>query len=140
MSHDWPQYKLRIPPELKALIESSAKDSNRSLNAEIISRLETSLQSEKPADQPLTAAEAKAVAIKARADTKSSLWAKCLEEISAKARIGATELFIDIDDYDNQDWNEDSSIYKEIFLPITDRLVELGYDVVIRDEYFHIKF
>ncbi len=37
-----PQYKLRIPPELKKQIENAAKDSNRSMNAEIVLRLQQS--------------------------------------------------------------------------------------------------
>ena len=37
-----PQMKIRLPPELKALIEAAADQNNRSQNAEIISRLEMS--------------------------------------------------------------------------------------------------
>lgn len=35
-----PQYKLRLPPELKELVERAAKANNRSMNAEIIARLQ----------------------------------------------------------------------------------------------------
>jgi hypothetical protein len=35
-----PQINLRIPAELKQKIDSAAKDSNRSMNAEVVSRLE----------------------------------------------------------------------------------------------------
>lgn len=35
-----PQYKLRLPPELKAKIEESAKLHNRSMNADMVFRLE----------------------------------------------------------------------------------------------------
>lgn len=34
-----PQMKLRFPPELKAQIEASAKENNRSMNAEIVEQL-----------------------------------------------------------------------------------------------------
>lgn len=37
-----PQFKLRIPEELKARIDEAAKESRRSINAEIIARLEQS--------------------------------------------------------------------------------------------------
>ncbi|ABM32304.1 Arc family DNA-binding protein [Paracidovorax citrulli] len=37
-----PQYKLRIPPDLKEQIETAAKESGRSMNAEIVARLEDS--------------------------------------------------------------------------------------------------
>ena len=35
-----PQYKLRLPPELKARIENAAGANRRSMNAEIVARLE----------------------------------------------------------------------------------------------------
>ena len=35
-----PQFKLRLPLELKSRIEQSAEDNNRSINAEIITALE----------------------------------------------------------------------------------------------------
>lgn len=42
MSREDPQFKLRMPLELKARIEQAAKDNRRSLNAEIVARLEES--------------------------------------------------------------------------------------------------
>lgn len=48
-----PQYKLRIPEDLKSQIEGAAKANNRSMNAEIISRLEASFSGvvlSKPSD------------------------------------------------------------------------------------------
>ena len=38
-----PQYKLRLPQELKDQIETAAKQSGRSMNAEIVARLQASL-------------------------------------------------------------------------------------------------
>lgn len=46
-----PQYKLRWPDELKEKIAQSAKEHNRSMNADIISRLEDSF---KESDDPKT--------------------------------------------------------------------------------------
>lgn len=37
-----PQFKLRVPPELKVKIEESAKAHNRSMNADMVARLEKS--------------------------------------------------------------------------------------------------
>lgn len=42
-----PQFKLRLPQELKARLESVAASSRRSLTAEIIARLEETLEIEK---------------------------------------------------------------------------------------------
>jgi hypothetical protein len=38
-----PQFKLRLPPELKAALEEAAQINNRSVSAEIIARLQDSL-------------------------------------------------------------------------------------------------
>nr|WP_314233368.1 Arc family DNA-binding protein [uncultured Moraxella sp.] len=40
---DYPQYKLRMSPELKKQITQHAEKNNRSINAEIVLRLEQSL-------------------------------------------------------------------------------------------------
>lgn len=42
MARDDPHFRLRLPAELKEKIEFSAKENNRSINAEILSRLENS--------------------------------------------------------------------------------------------------
>ena len=46
MSRDYPQYKLRMSPELKDAINDLAEKNKRSMNAEIISRLEESFKLE----------------------------------------------------------------------------------------------
>lgn len=44
MSRDDPQFKLRIPPALKVQIDQAAAENHRSLNAEILARLEESFE------------------------------------------------------------------------------------------------
>lgn len=51
-----PQFKLRLTPELKGLIEDSAKSNNRSLNAEILARLADSFLPMAERDEALAAA------------------------------------------------------------------------------------
>lgn len=43
MAKDDPHFRLRLPAELKAEVERAAKENNRSINAEIVSRLEDSI-------------------------------------------------------------------------------------------------
>jgi|GEM_PF-737548 len=43
MSRTDQQFKLRMPPKLRARVEQSAKQANRSLNAEIVTRLQASV-------------------------------------------------------------------------------------------------
>lgn len=44
MSRDITPFALRMPPEMRAKVEHAAKESRRSLNAEILARLEASFQ------------------------------------------------------------------------------------------------
>jgi hypothetical protein len=48
MSRDINPFGLRMPPALKEEIEAAARESGRSLNAEIVSRLEDSLRVDVP--------------------------------------------------------------------------------------------
>lgn len=51
MSRTDPQFKLRVPPELRAKIEQSAFASRRSMNAEVVIRLEASYAQENAAKE-----------------------------------------------------------------------------------------
>jgi hypothetical protein len=42
MTREDPQMKLRLPPELKEMLAEAAIENNRSLNAEVVSRLQES--------------------------------------------------------------------------------------------------
>jgi hypothetical protein len=48
MSRTDPQFKLRMPPALRAQVEQAAEQANRSLNAEIVTRLQASFPQVKP--------------------------------------------------------------------------------------------
>lgn len=47
-TRDDPQFKLRIPRDLKALLEMSAASNSRSVTAEIIARLQMSFENNEP--------------------------------------------------------------------------------------------
>lgn len=64
MSRDDPHFRLRVPTELKTRIEAAAAENNRSMNAEIVARLEASFQGLDGLPPGLTAR------VKASADTK----------------------------------------------------------------------
>ena len=51
MSRTDPQFKLRVPPELRAKIEQSAFVARRSMNSEVVIRLEASYAQDKPAKE-----------------------------------------------------------------------------------------
>ena len=48
MSRTDPQFKLRVPPALRIQIEQAAHAARRSMNAELVIRLEASFAKEQP--------------------------------------------------------------------------------------------
>ena len=48
MSRDDPQMKIRLPAELKAGVETAAKANNRTMNAEIVARLQATFRDATP--------------------------------------------------------------------------------------------
>jgi hypothetical protein len=52
MTRQDPQLKLRMPPELKAKIEEAAKANNRSMNSELVERLQRSFEPQSDNDSP----------------------------------------------------------------------------------------
>lgn len=57
MAREDPQMKLRLPIELKALVEEAAMEAGRSINAEIVHRLANSFAEEVASQKPATMAE-----------------------------------------------------------------------------------
>nr|WP_319050015.1 Arc family DNA-binding protein [Psychrobacter sp. PP-21] len=49
-----PQYKLRLPEELRDKIKESAKEHVRSMNADIVARLEASFATEESPPKPIS--------------------------------------------------------------------------------------
>lgn len=49
-----PQYKLRLPEELRDKIKESAKEHIRSMNADIVARLEASFATEESPPKPIS--------------------------------------------------------------------------------------
>jgi hypothetical protein len=57
MARSDPQVTLRLPPDLKARVEAAAEESNRSMNGEIVARLEESFRAATDAELRKVAAE-----------------------------------------------------------------------------------
>ncbi|HCQ2654864.1 TPA: Arc family DNA-binding protein, partial [Escherichia coli] len=66
MSREDPQLRIRLPVEVKEKIEISAKANKRSMNAEIVQRLDTSFLKDIHEDDVISAYEAKIIANNAR--------------------------------------------------------------------------
>lgn len=127
MSREDPQLRIRLPIELKEKIEYSAKANGRSMNAEIVQRLDISFLNEIPADEIISAKDAIQIINKAKEELSGIIFTRTFAEINKKVRIGHTTFCIDLGDLDLEGIHEDD--FESLFQPTFKRLKELGYVV-----------
>ncbi|AAM85753.1 Arc family DNA-binding protein [Yersinia pestis] len=125
MSREDPQLRIRLPVELKEKIEGSAKENNRSMNAEIVQRLDASYLSEFPEDGVLSAKDALQIANNAKESLSNLIFTRTFAEISKKVRIGHKSFCIDLDDLELEVLSDDDFNY--VLKRTFSRLTELGY-------------
>lgn len=87
MSREDPQFKLRLPPELKARIDQAATENHRSINAEIVARLEQSFPHEGPADPAVD--KALALSGETQPSEAAKIWAERIAAPGHRAELEA---------------------------------------------------
>lgn len=125
MSREDPQLRIRLPLELKEKIEETAKTNNRSMNAEIVHRLDSSFLNEIQEDDVISAHDALQIANNAKEEISSIVFKRTFAEINKKSRMGHKEFCIDLDDLELEYLTADdfhASLDKTF-----KRLKELGY-------------
>lgn len=127
MSREDPQFRIRLPAELKEKIEGVAKDNGRSLNAEIVHRLATSFVNEIPSDELISATDASQVAKAAKEELSQTVFKRTFAEINKKIRIGHTSFSIDLSDFELEALHDDD--FLSVLNPTIKKLIELGYEV-----------
>lgn len=127
MSREDPQLRIRLPYELKEKIEGSAKANNRSMNAEIVQRLESSLLNEIQDDEVISAQDAIQIVNKAKDELSGIIFKRTFEEINRKIRIGHSTFHIELNDLDLEGLSDDDflSVFEKTFT----RLKDLGYEI-----------
>jgi len=127
MSREDPQLRIRLPIDLKEKIEESAKSNSRSMNAEIVQRLDSSFLSEISSDELISAKDALHIINKAKDELSRIIFQRTFSEINKKIRIGHTSFYINLDDLDLEGLGEDD--FELVFKLTFSRLKELGYVV-----------
>ena len=127
MSREDPQLRIRLPIELKEKIEVTAKNNARSMNSEIVQRLEASFVSEIPADNQISAKEAIAIIQKAKEELSRIIFKRTFAEISKKLKLGHSHFNVELSDLDLEGLADDD--YVSVFKPTFSRLEELGYHI-----------
>ncbi|EGT0636011.1 Arc family DNA-binding protein [Citrobacter freundii] len=127
MSREDPQLRIRLPIELKEKIEETAKANNRSMNAEIVKRLDSSFMSEISEDEVISAKDALQIAFNAKDTLSRIIFERTFSEINKKVRIGHKEFCIELSDLELEGLDEDD--FYAIFDVTFKRLKELGYEI-----------
>lgn len=125
MSREDPQLRIRLPIELKEKIEEAAKANNRSMNAEIVKRLDSSFMSEISEDEVISAKDALQIAFNAKDALSRIIFERTFAEINKKVRIGHKEFCIELGDLELEGLDEDD--FYAIFDATFNKLKELGY-------------
>ncbi|HGN1759901.1 TPA: Arc family DNA-binding protein [Proteus mirabilis] len=128
MSREDPQLRIRLPIELKNRIEIVAKENSRSMNAEIVQRLEVSILNEMPSNNVISASIARDIANTAKAELERIIFKRTFDEINKKIRVGHTTFSIDLADLalDSDDFFYASKV-------TFDELAKQGYKTSVID-------
>ncbi|MDH1086328.1 Arc family DNA-binding protein [Pantoea brenneri] len=127
MSREDPQFRIRLPVELKEKIEEAAKENNRSLNAEIVFRLDSSFLDELPEDELISAKDALAIVSRAKDELSNIIFKRTFAVINEKIRIGHTSFHVSLTDLDLEGLSEEDFV--SVFDLTFKRLESLGYEV-----------
>ncbi|HHT8226877.1 TPA: Arc family DNA-binding protein [Citrobacter braakii] len=125
MSREDPQLRIRLPIELKEKIEETAKANNRSMNAEIVKRLDSSFMSEISEHEVISAKDALQIAFNAKDALSRIIFERTFAEINKKVRIGHKEFCIELGDLELEGLDEED--FYAIFDATFNKLKELGY-------------
>lgn len=127
MSREDPQLRIRLPIELKEKVEVTAKENGRSMNAEIVQRLELSFLSEINTDDLISAKEAIKIANNAKEEIKNIIFKRTFDVINKKIRLGHKTFYIDLTDLELENIEDDE--FEPLFEMTFDKLKKLEYSV-----------
>lgn len=126
MSREDPQFKLRMPAELRAHAEQAAKAAGRSLNSELVTRLEASFLAESVPGSLLPAKRAKELALMARARIPDEIRKRVIDAISRAVKLGHSEAIASFGDLHLDAGIPDAEL-DEFLVDVIDELQKAGY-------------
>ena len=135
MSREDSQFKLRMPADLREKIEDAAREAKRSLNAEIVARLEDSVFEASPATELLPASRAKELSAQARRNLSETLREVLLEDLNEAVMRGLSSTTVELVGYnlDSMTSGERDEIFGGIEQELTDAVYKLSWvgDVIV---------
>ncbi|MGG5873915.1 Arc family DNA-binding protein [Pseudomonas peli] len=128
MSREDPQFKLRMPPQLRSQAEQAARASGRSLNAELNARLESSFLGANTCEVLIPAGRAKELALMARSGIPDEVRRRAIESIARAVRLGHREAVVGLDDL-HLDFGVSDDDLENLFKDVLEELKQAGYSV-----------
>lgn len=128
MSREDPQFKLRMPPELRTLADHAAKAAGRSLNAELVARIEASFISDSETERLLPAKRARELSLMARAEIPKEIRRRAISAIGKAVRLGHSEAIASLDDLDLDAGIPDGEL-EGLVSEVVEELERSGYKV-----------
>jgi len=136
-SHTLDKFQLRFPDGMRDRIKQAAEESGRSMNAEIIHRLEQSFESSGvPMDELPTPEQAREQAEKARASLQVQFRSFIRRELRSAIERGLDSADIDLHGFFDVESMEDAPADKlitEVIDPVINELRQAGYDPKVHD-------
>jgi VIT1/CCC1 family predicted Fe2+/Mn2+ transporter len=126
MSREDPQFKLRMPAELRAQAEQAAKSSGRSLNAELVARIQSSLITDSSAETLISAARARELALMARAGIPDEIRKRVIEGVGRAIRLGHSSVVVSLGDLQMDIGIPDEEL-DDLISNISEELAQAGY-------------
>lgn len=125
MSRDDPQFKLRMPQGLRLIAEQAAKAAGRSLNSELIARLESSFLNES-SEKLLTAERARELASLARKGIPGQIRERIINAINKSVSLGHSSASVDFGDL-NLEGNVSDDEFEQLTTDVNNELKNSGY-------------
>ena len=120
--------RIRLSPELKDRVEAESRANGRSMNSEIVARLEKSLASSVFDDSELPSAEDLARASEVSLmEVREAVWSEVVKNIINESRFGRRECYVQLSKIEGLD--PDSYTHAEILKFVRERLEGKGYSV-----------
>lgn len=118
---------LRIPKDLHSKLSDAADETSKSMNAEIIARLEDSVLRDTPVDELVNASKAKELAALARRDLSEAIRKEVILDLRSAISKGMSVCFVGLADYDLEEMGDDE--FAEVVSGIEAELIKAGYSI-----------
>lgn len=127
MSKDIQRTALRVPRDLHNAIHEAAGASGRTMNAEIVYRLELSFLQSNPQTKLVNIERARELAAIARQQLPTMIMDKVALEINRSIALGHSGAYVDLNEFELEFLSEEH--FEKIFEPVTQNLTNAGYTI-----------